>query len=247
MDATHAFDADPDPALARFLQRVQKAFSHDLRTPLSTIVNYAAVLEANQETNAEEVRDLARRIRENALRAARMIQLLATAVGLAARPMTASSTDLAVLARSVLVDSGGAGDVRVPSHSSSIASVDAEILGFAWRAYVAVESDAAGDPVLSASMDMHSANDEETFELICGNAPRSGTPEAVELPQYLRHNGGPARLENAMGFVIAQALVQSHGGDFSVWGRPGAASGLRLRLPVGARAARALPAFPQES
>jgi two-component system, OmpR family, sensor histidine kinase KdpD len=241
MAAPRAFDADPGPALARFLQRIQKTFSHDLRTPLSTIVNYAAVLEANQETNAEEVRDLARRIRENALRAARMIQLLATAVALASRPMTPSSTDLAALARSVLVDSGGAGEVRVPSHASSIASVDAEVLGFAWRAYVAVESDATGGPVRTATLDMHPANDDVMIELVCGTPPRSGTPDPVELSQYLRHNGGPARLENAMGFALAQYLVESHGGQFGVWGRPGSASGLRLRLPAEARSARALP------
>jgi hypothetical protein len=44
-----------------------------------------------------------------------------------------------------------------------------------------------------------------------------------------------------MGFALAEALVESHGGDFGVWGRPGAASGLRLRLPARDRSARALP------
>jgi len=34
--------------LVRFLERIRKSFSHDLRTPLGSIVNYAAVLEAMQ-------------------------------------------------------------------------------------------------------------------------------------------------------------------------------------------------------
>src|SRR6187399_443842 len=103
MEARHDLSAGAPPALARFLQRVHKSFSHDLGAPLGSIVNYACVLESGQalparsgenessaatpDTHGQEVRELGRRIRTNAMRAARMLQLLATATGLASRPL----------------------------------------------------------------------------------------------------------------------------------------------------------------
>ncbi len=136
------------PPLVRFLERIRKSFSHDLRTPLGTIVNYAAVLEANQGSDAEEVRDLGRRIRSNAQRVARMVQLLATATSLASRPMQTDPTDLVALAKSVLGDGGGAGRVLSSGNPKQLfADVDAEIVGFAWRAFVAVQNDARGKPI----------------------------------------------------------------------------------------------------
>lgn len=227
--------------LARFLERVRKSFSHDLRTPLGTIVNYAAVLEASQGSDAEEVRDLGRRIRGNALRAARMIQLLATATGLAGRPLHAAPTDLLALARSVLGDANGRGVVRAGADThSTLADVDAEVLGFAWRAYVAVENDARGKPTDEAELSVSGDADDLVLEVRCGFEHAAAdvrpwaTSTAIEVPAYLRHNGGPSRLECALGLGLAQDLVESHGGELHVWGRPGAQSALRLRFPTSA-------------
>src|SRR5262245_44128836 len=132
----------PSPALARFLERIRRAFSHDLRTPLGAIVNYAAVLESPQVPSADDLQDLARRIRGNAHRTTRMIQGLASVVDLASRPLRSSGTDLANLASSVLLDAGGLGEVcTLPAGARPVADVDAEVLGFAWRAWVAVQAD----------------------------------------------------------------------------------------------------------
>lgn len=233
-------DVQNDQPLVRFLDRVRKSFSHDLRTPLGSIVNYAAVLEAHQGAEAEEVRDLGRRIRTNAQRMARMVQLLATATGLAGRPMRMASTDLLTLARAVLTDAKGRGQIRVGQDpGGALATVDAEVVGFAWRAYVAVESDACGRAIDEAELIVRKARDDLSVELRCGLDPAIGTGAAisearVELPSYLRHNGGPARLESSMGLSLAEDLVVSHGGDLEVWGRPGARSGLRVRFPTAA-------------
>src|SRR5688572_17583670 len=129
MEARHDLSAGAPPALARFLQRVHKSFSHDLGAPLGSIVNYACVLESGQslpsrpasdddsasapsDAHAHEVRELGRRIRTNAMRAARMLQLLATATGLASRPLHGESADALPLAKSILMDAGGRGQVR---------------------------------------------------------------------------------------------------------------------------------------
>lgn len=222
--------------LTIFLERIRKTFSHDLRTPLSTIVNYASILESHECTGAEEVRDLGRRIRGNALRSARMIELLANATALASRPLRASITDLAALARSVLVDTGGRGDVHLGSGTTTaVARLDAEVLGYAWRAFISVEADAIAGPVHEIGVDVHSAGADWVIELRCGGSNRllssAPPPALIEAPIYLRHNGGSARLETSMGFGLAQDLVVCHGGELGVWGRPGATSGLRLRLP----------------
>jgi K+-sensing histidine kinase KdpD len=230
-------DAVHDQALSRFLEHIRGSFSHDLRTPLGTIVNYAGVLEAQQGVNLEDVHNLGLRIRENALRVARMVQQLATATGLANRAQHATATDLAVLARSVLVDAGGRGDVAVNAEPAArVKIVDAEILGFAWRAFVAVEADASAGPVHELALEIHEAHGAVLVELRRGNAspPDANTaaPAALEVGSYLRHNGGSARVETSMSFSLAQDLVFTHGGELGVWGRPGAGSGLRVRLPA---------------
>lgn len=247
-------DSSPDPSSSpapesgataiaasrlRFLERIQKAFSHDLRTPLGTIVNYAGVLETMQEPNAEEVRDLGRRIRGNAQRVARMVQMLVVAMGHANRPLRCSSTDLAALAAAVLADAGGRANVQsIPSGVVRIVEVDAELLGFAWRAFVAVESDARG----RALDELELRSEWNDGRLVVELSTRDGsTPAGADLrvprpyvarQDYLRHNGGPARLECALGFGLAEELLASHGGEVQVWGRPASASGLRVTLPA---------------
>lgn len=221
-------EAGGHQALARFLERVRKSFSHDLRTPLSTIVNYASVLEATHGEGAEEVRDLGRRIRSNALRAARMIQLVANATGLASRALDPTPTDLAALARSVLADTGGRAEVRLAADTAHACTVDAEILGYAWRAYIAVEVDAAGAAVNEVELDVGTGG---SVELRCGSG--SASRVASDLSNYLRHNGGASRLETSLGLSLAKELVEAHGGELAVAGRPAAGSSLRIRLPAG--------------
>lgn len=224
------------PPLVRFLERIRKSFSHDLRTPLGTIVNYAAVLEANQGSDAEEVRDLGRRIRSNAQRVARMVQLLATATSLASRPMQSDPTDLVALAKSVLGDGGGAGRVLSSGNPKQLfADVDAEIVGFAWRAFVAVQNDARGKPIDELEIAIQPAEavvwiDVASHSGESSSSTRALTDVVVELPIFLRHNNGAARLESAMGLGLAQDLVISHGGELIVSGKPGLDSGMRLRF-----------------
>ena len=225
-----------DSPLARFLERLQRSFSHDLRTPLATIVNYAAVLETTRGADADDVRDLGRRIRGNTQRVASMIQLLAQATALASRPLRAASTDLLVLARSVICDAGGRGGVQLRAGArDSLAEVDAEVVGFAWRSYLAVEGDAHGQAVDEAEVAVAHAGEHVDVSLSCeARQPvmAAGPPEPaqVDLPAFLRHDNGPARLECALGLSLAQDLVACHGGELQVFGRPGSGSVLRLHL-----------------
>lgn len=226
--------------LARFLERIRNSFSHDLRTPLGSIVNYAAILERTQGGDAEEVRDLGRRIRGNAQRASRMVQQLAIATGLASRPSRAVSTDLVALAQAVLADLGGHGRVRLAANTpAALVDVDAEVLGFALRAFAAVEVDARAQSIGDVELAIVPSTDHLLVELRSAHEPAAGTLPAptdstLELSSFLRHNGGADRLETALGLRLAQDLVISLGGDLEVWGRPGVRSGIRVRLPSAA-------------
>jgi len=238
---------DPSPAadlpLARFLERIGGTFAHDLRTPLGAIVNYAAVLEAApgvEGGECAEVRDLGRRIRKNAQRASRMIQLLASATRLASRSWQLTSTDLVILAQSIMKDLGGRGLVRLaPSTPSAIVDVDAEILGFVWRAFTNFEQDSRAGSIDEVELELHAESSHLRVDFRClGPSSVESVPAKrepiIELPNFLRHNGGPNRVESAMGLKLAQDLVVSLGGDLQVWGKPGARSGLSLRFPVAA-------------
>lgn len=224
-------------SLTTFLERIRKSFSHDLRTPLGAIVNYAAVLEAHPGEDGAEVRDLGRRIRGNALRMSRMIQMLATATGLAARPLAATTTDLPALARSILVDAGGRGVVSVTSaNTDALTIVDAEVVGFAWRAYVSVERDARGRAPDALALSVGHDVGALSMELSCSGVDGSLTRLAAEsgsaeLSGFLRYDNGPERNECAFALTLARDLILSHGGDVTVRGRPGAASALCVRLP----------------
>lgn len=233
MDAGRS-DASRSTPLARFLERIRKTISHDLRTPLGTIVNYAAILEASQGADDVEVRDLGRRIRSNAMRAARMIQLLSSATGLASRPLRSASTDLLALARSIFSDAGSRTRVLLASPSrGSLADVDVEVLGFAWRAYVAMEIDTLGHAAEAAEVAILEEPESLLVELRCttpGVATSEGPIVPLELGSYLRHTDGSGRHENALALGLAQDLILSHEGSFQLWGRPGAGSGLRLRF-----------------
>lgn len=229
MNASRRAETVQNDASSRFLQRIRESYSHDLRTPLSTIVNYAAVLESRKGPQAEETRDLGRRIRENALRTARMIQQMAVATELANRTLRPAPTDLAALARSVLVDFGGEGKVDLAADADSrVVEVDAGILEFAWRAYVGVETDAARKPLERVELGVQRVGSEWAIDLRHGQPAPS--PGMLDPKSYLLHDTGPARLECSMVFHLAHDLVVSHGGELSTWGQAGVGSGLRFRL-----------------
>lgn len=225
--------------LARFLERSQRHCFHELRGRLGTVVNFASVLESGQATGPETI-DAAHRIRVNALTTVRMMQLLDTSIELAARPPRRRSTDLGRLAHVILTEAGGKG---ASTGREATADIDADLVAFVWRPFVAMHSDSAGCPTRCSSLSVDStpgacvvvlqlaADDDATA--------RSDQPE-VDVQSYVCLGTGPGQLENALALTLAHHLVASHDGHMALGGRPGECCSLRLALPLNGAAESAL-------
>ena len=221
----------PGLVLARFFEGAQKYSFHELRGRIGTIANFASVLEGGQASSSETV-DVARRIRVNALTTARMMELLGSAIELASHPLRRRPTDLCRLAHSVLAEVGRQGTV----HSiglDSIADVDADLVAFVWRAFLALQG--AGDPIRGLHLRVNSMPHECEVELQSGSdelVPHGPDAAEMDIQSYVHHGTGPGRLENGMALILAHHLVASHDGRMGLWGQPGGRSSLRLALPA---------------
>jgi light-regulated signal transduction histidine kinase (bacteriophytochrome) len=228
----------PGPGLARFLERVRLHSFHELRGRLGTIVNFAAVLEDGRSSGPETAAAAAR-IRINAMATVRMLQALGTALELAARPLRPRPTDLCSLARTILAELG----LQSAVHSidrDPIALVDPELVSFAWRAFLSMQGDSRV-PGSSLSVDAALQADEGVLQLATG-APQAlaGDLPETDVPSYVQHDTGPARVENALALTLAQHLVACQDGRMSLHGVPGEGSRLRLALPLSEDAGSAL-------
>lgn len=215
-----------------FLERLRQAFSHDLRTPLGSIVNYAATLEVMPPPSTETLRDVACRIRENAQRAARMGEILATAMRLAAtRPTSAlAPTDLAAVARAILSD-GGARSPRVEVDRPRTVVCDAEVIAFAWRAFLAFERDAAAQPAVHFVIECFpTAERRDCIGLSPLGVGVTGAPRA-DLDAFVRQGGGKNRLETSLALRIACELLSLHAYEVELRGQPAHAAVLLITLP----------------
>ncbi len=215
-----------------FLEGLRRSLVHDLRTPLGTIVNYAAVLESHDGPRAE-VQIYARRIRDKAMQTATMLGHLSSATELAARARPPVSADLPALLKKTLTEIGGLGSVVSVRglNEPQTQDVDAAFLSFVWNSYLTLECDVCSEPPRDVELSVASTPDGYLLDLRVGPCPPSeGLPS--DLARFLRDAGHGARPETCLGLRLAAAVAQLYGSALELRGRPGAGSGLRLRLPL---------------
>jgi signal transduction histidine kinase len=227
------------PPSVRLLERIKGSCVHDLRTPLGAIVNYAAVLEASPDPGNEEVRELARRIRDNAQRIGGMLRSILQATDLATAAPRRAVIDLLDLARAELAAAGGRGEVRLSKDTgTSLAELDGDALAFAWRSYLGVACEAPVGPPLELEVRIRLAPGLLALGLCCIREPGlAGTVTAPEgspldLQAFLRQGKGPSHLENALALSLAEDLLVSRGATFALWGEAAGSSVLELTFPV---------------
>jgi signal transduction histidine kinase len=215
-----------------FLERVRRALAHDLRTPLGTIANYAAILEYHGDTKPADVRVFAGRIRQSAVRAAVMLQHVTDAIILAeSKPQPSSGVDPSGLVRALLTEMQVhvRFPVRGPEPHERLA-LDPDLLAFAWRAFLNVNAEAAGDQSLDVDIEIGPPNGEVVVDMWIGARPNQ-PPERAGAQPYVEGIAAPAHPESCFALGLAEDLIRIRGGDMGLWGRPGQASNLRLSFP----------------
>ncbi len=214
-----------------FLERVRRALAHDLRTPLGTIANYAAILEYHGETKPADVRVFAGRIRQSAVRAAVMLQHITDAIGLAERRTPDLGVDPSGLVRALLTEMSV--HVRFPVRGEEPherVPFDPDLLAFAWRAFLAVNAESAGDSSLDVDIEVEPSNGVTTVDMWIGARPNA-SPERAGSSAYTEGIESPAQPESCFALGLAEDLIRIRGGEMGLWGRPGKASNLRIAFP----------------
>lgn len=214
-----------------FLERLRKALAHDLRSPLGTIANYAAILEFHESANPEDVRAFAGRIRSNAARLADMLQELADATVLSERALQWTEVDASGVLRAQLAELGL--HARYPARGSEPEQrvpFDAALLAFAWRAFLDNHHAVSNGDALDLDLAIDSDADGSTIEMWVGSQAGEGL-ERIDSLQYSLGVPGKAPAEPCFALGLAEELFHAHGGEFALWGRPGAVAGLRVGLP----------------
>jgi signal transduction histidine kinase len=230
-----------DAALRRLLAKVIGALGHDLRTPLGTIVNYASVLEGDPVPAAEEVRDIADRVRLQAKRVVDVAQLLSDALLLVASPPESTTGEAKSLMQAVL-DSMNCGIRLVspparPEDEPGAVELDPRIVGFAVQAWLAVERIVRPELPREARLRVERLDRHVRLDLeFDGGAdlPVAGVP----IDDYVRDVGVKIPPARRFALEIAVTLLDCCDGKLTLSGKPGRASALRLELAQGRRRER---------
>jgi len=220
-----------DDGLMTFDERLRRALHHDLLSPLGTIANYAAILEHHEKTPPEEIRAFAARIRASTDRLAKMFRHLAAATELSSRSLRFIDVEPRGLLRSVLVELGLNGPPASSSERHERMPFDEELLAFAWRSYLGVQSEIRVAEALQLDLAITSTEQTTTIELFVREQPAT-RPERIGLSQFAPSMSPRVPAEWIFVLGLVEGLFHSRGGEFALWGHPGEAAGLRVGLPT---------------
>lgn len=215
--------SEPDP----FAMRLRRALSHDLRTPLGTISNYAAILEFQGDSSPEEMRNFAKRIRSSAQRTAETLKDLADALALSARPAKCEDVDVSNVLRSLLAEMSV--HARYPAHGTEpavLARADGELLSYAWRAFLTTATRAETSRSLLVDLEVGDP-DRTSITLWIGPADRP-SDGGVDAARFVTLGADSSSTNSCIALELAEALVRRRGGILELWGRPGDAAGMRI-------------------
>jgi hypothetical protein len=232
-----------DPALRRLLEKIARALGHDLRTPLGTITNCAALLDGDVGSDEAALREVVARIRRQAAAVVDEAQLLSDALKIAAQPGERRAGEPLALLREIASGLGADVRLRDPTPSSPAPAeiaIDPRLVAFAWRAFFAVERSVRGRLPAEAELRVARAAGGEVVELGFDGA-LAAAPPFVDPTRWVGGGDGdapPIPAVARLALELAGELLALAGGALDAAGAPGRGCVLRLRLPSPGAAAR---------
>ncbi len=232
-------------ALHTFMERVRATLGHDLRTPLGTIVNYATVLEMGTGLDEEELRDLPRRIRAQAMQSAEMLELLLDATLLAASVPAFTPVDPSALLQSIVADLERDASRREPipppappahaAHGPDTVELEPEIVRFAWRAFLLLDRSASSHPPSAAHTTVERRSDRVRLGLTVRrptSRPQGNDGAApVDLDAFTRGGEVTAPETHRLALRLSRELVAARSGELELCGRVGADAAIYISFP----------------
>jgi hypothetical protein len=234
--------AEPSPeggidpiALQAFIKRVRATLGHDLLASLGTIVNYASVIEGASGLDEEELRDLPRRIRLQAMESAEMLRLLLEATLLAGSVPAYAPVELTVLLQSVVAEISGGAIVEepdlLPAGCVQVVELDSEIVAFAWRSFLLLENGLAARPLSAAHATVERSEDRVRIGLSLD--PNGGSDaRPVDLDTLAGRGEAATPGTRRFGLQLSRDLVAVRGGDLEICGRFGTDAAIFLSFSV---------------
>ena len=218
-------------ALSAFLERVRKTLGHDLRTPLGTIANYAAVLQATPRNDGDHVRRLAQLIRANAMGAAKMLEQTLGALLLAARPPAPAPFDApALLAKIATELAHGVEIVGDGAPADGDASrFDPALVAFVWKIFVDLVR--FESPAMACKAWIARRDEDDRAVLVLSMGREDVGAAALPLENFIVCEPSDDAPVRRFGLALCRELVTVRGGAFEVAGRAGAEAVLRLGFP----------------
>lgn len=235
----------------RLRNSILSAISHDIRTPLTTIVGLSSTLAEGRALAPGTSRELARAIQDDALRMNRMVTNLLDMARLHAGPVTLNrqwqmleevvGSALAQLARTL---DGIRVDVSLPP-SLPLLAFDAVLLERVFCNLLdnAVKYAASGEAVSIAA----EAADGCVQVAVEDRGPgiASGTEDAI-FNSFNRGASVQAQRGVGLGLAICKAIIEAHGGTIRAENRPGGGARFVFALPAAAEGAYAADEYQQD-
>lgn len=209
------------------------AVSHEMRTPLTSIVGFAAMLEKNEKASPEQVRDWARRVSVNAQRLHRLLSDLLDLDRFRRGIVQARRhpTDVVALVRGALADFDLGDHTLTVEVDAVTAVVDAALVE---RALENLLVNAVRHTPPGTSIWLRAGKDEEGGLVLTVEDAGHGVPDDQKavIFETLRQGGPEPQPRGAgLGLALVAAFAKLHGGRAWVEDRPGGGAFFHAAFP----------------
>lgn len=215
------------------------AVSHDVRTPLSMILGYSAMIEED-DTLPEEVRSEAKIITENSLRLRELITNLnlATSLQYNMQPLTLSIVRLSNIAREAMASCINSGILQ--NYSTDIIIEDENITvmvdkSLILRAVINIITNSAkhNKEGCSITVTVPEAADDSMYASIVISDTGSGiSQEQIDKINKDDYFYTQANQKHGLGLIIVRSIIDAHHGKFIIGNRKDKGVTVTLRIPV---------------